>query len=182
MTIAINSIWVGSSIFLGSCLCVYLRQDVILLLLQECLDNGFNEQKRKSLVSLLASYFLATTVFSMVYLTKIKYRIDCVVRIQAFPAWHACLMELETSWPSELCRIKCQLLQVITSGSFLKLSRFLSKVFVCRVNPDSHSFDYWRCHHSQPKFPSGQFWLFFFTALSCVLDHSISLKVHPYVF
>lgn len=97
MTIAINSIWVGSSIFLGSCLCVYLRQDVILLLLQECLDNGFNEQKRKSLVSLLASYFLATTVFSMVYLTKIKYRIDCVVRIQAFPAWHACLMELETS-------------------------------------------------------------------------------------
>lgn len=97
MTIAINSIWVGSSIFLGNCLCVYLRPYVILLLLEELLDNGLNEQKSKSLVSLLASYFLATTAFSMVCLTKIKYRIDCIVCIQAFPAWHACLMELETS-------------------------------------------------------------------------------------
>lgn len=115
----------------------------MLLLLEKLLGNGLNEQKRKSLVSLLASYFLATTMFSMVCLTKIKYRIDCIVCIQVFPAWHACLMELETSWPSELCRIRCLLLQVITSGSFLKLSRFLSKVFVCRVSPESCSFDYW---------------------------------------
>lgn len=90
MTVAINSIWEGSSIFLGNCLCVYLSQDVILLLLEELFDNGLNEQKRKSLVSLLASYFLATTVFSM-------YRIDCIVCIQACPLWHACLMEIETS-------------------------------------------------------------------------------------
>lgn len=93
MTIAVNSIWVGSSIFLGNC--VYLRQDVILLLLEEVLDNGLNE--RKSLVLLLAYYFLATTVFSMVCLTKTKYRIDCIVCIQAFQACYACLMELETS-------------------------------------------------------------------------------------
>lgn len=79
MTIAINSIWVGSRIFLGNC--VYLRPYVILLLLQELFDNGLNEQKRKSLVSLLASYFLAITVFGMVCLAKIKYKIDCIVCI-----------------------------------------------------------------------------------------------------